>query len=56
MRTVDKRWEREERKMILAWVERKRAIRARIRLMHRQVKRTPRRALTYLTRWALQLP
>ena len=56
MRQVDKRWEREEQQMKLAWVERRRALRVRVRLIRRQVRRTPRRALTYLTRWALQLP
>ena len=56
MRQVDKRWEREEQQMKLAWMARKRAMRARMRLIRRQVRQTPRRALQYLTRWALALP
>ena len=56
MRQVDRRWEREEQQAKLKWVARKRAMRARMRLIRRQVSKTPRRALTYLTRWALALP
>ena len=56
MRQVDRRWEREEQQMKLAWLKRQRKARARIRLFRRQMRQTPRRALNYLTRWALALP